>query len=644
MTIGLLGTAAGGLLSMERAIGVTGHNISNANTDGYSRQRVDFGTQLPTFTGAGYVGNGTKIEGIDRQYDQFLTANLRSSTSSSKQYDTYAQYSARVGNLLGDANAGLGAGIGSFFNAVQDVANDPTSIAARQVMVSEGEALASRFQSINSQLESIADNVNGTLVSRVGEINTLSASIANVNKRVVDAVAVGGGAPPNDLLDKRDAMITRLSELVDVRTVSQDDGSVNVFIGSGQALVAGNLSSPLEAYPNPYDARRMEIAIKTGDLSSTITASLHGGEVGALLDFRDQVLDPAQSQLGRIAVTLGQEVNAQHQLGVDLDGNAGKAFFSLGSPLTASDPNNAGSATVTVSYDTPTLDQLSGSDYTLNYDGTTWRLRRAADGQLVGMSGAGTSASPFNVEGLNIVVSGSAAGGDSFRIMPTRDAANAITLQVTDARDVAAAARVIFSETTDANGLPTNSGDAAFHLQSVSGASGLAGPINILYDAAAQTFNYSGAASGSFSYDPATDSGGTFSIGGVSFKVTGDPANGDGFDLTDNAGGTGDNTNALALASLQSAKTMVGGTASFDDAYSQLVGDVGTRTRGAQITAEAQQALQRQAQDAVDAQSGVNLDEEAANLMRYQQAYQALAQLITVADQNFQTLLSSVGR
>lgn len=644
MAIGLLGTAAGGLLSMERAIGVTGHNISNANTEGYSRQRVDFATQPPTYTGAGYIGNGTRVDGINRLYDEFLVANLRTSTSSSKQYETFANFSERVANLLSDADAGLGAGIGSFFNAVQDVADDPASIAARQVLVNEGESLASRFRSLNGQLESIGDNVNGTLVNRVDEINMITSSLAEINHRIVDALGVGGDDPPNDLLDKRDTMITRLAELVDVRTVSQDDGSMNIFVGSGQTLVAGSLWSKLEAHPNAYDGRRMEIAIQTGNLSSTITDSLNGGEVGALLDFRDQVLDPALNQLGRVAVTLAEEFNTQHQLGIDLDGNAGKAFFSLGAPLAAGNPDNTGSATIDVSYDTANLAQLTANDYTLDFDGSAWRLRRAADGQLVGMSGTGTAANPFSAEGINIVVSGSAAAGDRFRIMPTRDTAGAISARVTDARDIAAAATVVFSEATDANGLPTNAGDAGFQLQSFAGGSTLAAPVDFVYDAGTQTFNYSGGASGSFGYDPVTDAGATFTVAGISFKVSGDPADGDTFTLAANAGGIGDNTNALALAGLQTAGTMVGGTANFEDAYSQLVGDVGTQTRGAQITAEAQQALQRQAQDAVDAQSGVNLDEEAANLLRFQQAYQALAQLITVADENFRTLLSAVGR
>jgi len=631
-------------MSMERAIGVTGHNISNANTDGYSRQRVEFGTQPPSFTGSGYVGNGTKIESISRLYDQFLTNNLRSTTSSANQSQTFAQYAQRVGNILGDADAGMGAGISSFFNAVQDVANDPSSIAARQVVISQGDALAGRFHSIAGQLRSIGDDVNGTLSNQINEINSLSTSIADVNKRVVDALAVGGAAPPNDLLDKRDTMIQRLSELVDVHTVNQNDGSINVFIGSGQALVTGNLASQLQVSPNAFDASHLEVAVKSGNISTTITGNISGGEVGALLSFRDQVLEPAQNQLGRIAVTLAQTVNAQHQLGVDLDGNAGKAFFSLGEPLAAANPANAGSAGISVSYDSSNISQLAADDYALSYDGSTWQLKRSADGQVVAMSGAGTTASPFSVNGLNIVVTGSAAAGDNFRIMPTRDAGGNIQSQLTDPRDVAAGAGFIFSEATNANGLPTNSGTAAFQLQAVGGGGGPPGTVNIQYDAATKTFSYSGAATGAFSYDPSTDSGSTFSIGGVTFKVTGDPANGDGFNLASNANGTGDNNNALALAALQSAKTMSGGTATFDDSYSQLVGDVGTRTSAAQATADAQKALKQQAQDAVDANSGVNLDEEAANLLRYQQSYQALAQLISVADQNFQTLLTSIGR
>ena len=645
MAVGLLGTAASGLLTFQRAIGVAGHNIANANTEGYTRQRVELGTREPSFTGQGYIGNGVQVKSIDRLYDQFLTSNLRDTTSSSNQYQTFAAYSSRVSNLLGDADAGLNAGLESFFNSVQSLANDPASIPARQLVLTEGESLVSRVHNLNNQLDDLRTEVNGGLKSMVAEINSLSTAIADANKNIVDAQTLGGGEAPNDLMDERDRMITRLSELVEVRTVDQQDGAVNVFIGSGQPLVTRFLPSTLQVVQNDFDARRQEIAISTGGVASIVTDNITGGEMGAILDFRDQVLDPSQNSLGRLAVTVAREFNAQHELGTDLDGNAGKAFFELGDPLASPDINNTSLASVTASYDQAALSQLTASDYILSFDGAAWAMQRTSDGQLAPMSGSGTLADPFAVDGLNIVVNGAAVAGDRFQIQPTRNASSSLQIRPLSAREIAAAAPVSISEATNANGLPVNSGNANFSLKSVSaGATSLNSGISVSYDAATKQFNYTGDATGSFAYDPATDSGKDVTVAGFTFTVTGTPAGSDSFTLLSNSNGSGDNTNVLALAGLQTSLTMEGGTTSFEGAYSQLIGDVGVRTRTAQITADAQTALQRQALETRDAKSGVNLDEEAADLIRFQQAYQALAQLITVADETFQSLLNAVGR
>jgi flagellar hook-associated protein 1 FlgK len=645
MAVGLLGTAASGLLTFQRAIGVAGHNIANANTEGYTRQRVELGTRAPSFTGQGFIGNGVQVESIERLYDKFQVDNLRNAISSSRQFDTFASFSARVSNLLGDADAGLNAGLESFFDSVQGLSNDPSSIPARQVMLTEADSLSARFHSLNNQLNDIRNEVNGGLSNMVAEINSLSSTIADANRQIVDARSAGSGEAPNDLMDARDRLITRLSELVDVRAVQQEDGSVNVTIGTGQPLVTRFLPSSLEIVKNDFDARRLEIAISTGNVSSVITDNITGGEMGAVLDFRDQVLGPSQNALGRIAVTVALEFNSKHQLGMDLDGNAGKQFFDIGTPLTSRDVNNISQVNVTASFDQNNISQLTTSDYTLGFDGTIWSMQRVSDGKIVPMSGTGVPGDPFVVDGLNIVVNGSAAAGDRFQIQPTRSGSPTFQLRPINVREIAAASPVSVGENTNANGVPINAGNGAMALTGIdSGSSSLSSGISLTYDATAQQFNYTGDATGSFAYDPAVDSGTEFTVAGVSFVVSGIPANTDSFNIQANQNGTGDNTNILMLSDLQTGLTMEGGSASFENAYAQLIGDVSTRTRTAQITAEAQTALQRQAQETVDAKSGVNLDEEAADLIRYQQAYQALARLITIADETFQSLLNAVGR
>lgn len=549
MAVGLLGTAASGLLAFQRAISVTGHNISNANTDGYTRQRVELGTRPPSFTGQGYIGNGVQVQSIERVFDEFVTERLRNTTSSNSQYQTLALLSGRVSNLLGDDQAGLRTGLETFFNTVQAVADDPSSIPARQLLLAEGESLAARFQHLDAQFDSMRDEINGSLSNIVAEINNLSSAIAEANKNIVDASSQGSGAAPNDLLDERDNMINRLAELVSLRTVEQEDGAVNVFVGSGQSLVTGFLASELQAVANDFDNRHLEIAVTGAGTSTVITGNLNGGQLGATLDFRERVLDQAQNGLGRIAVTLGMEFNRQHMLGMDLDGAPGTAFFDVATPTVAANLNNAGSASVSVSFDNANIDDLTLDDYLLAFDGSAWSLRRASDGVVVPMTGSG----PLLADGLQIDVPGAAAAGDRFLIRPTRSGSGDVSMLVSNPREIAAAT-------------------------------------------------------------PAP------------------------------AAAPGDNSNALLLANLQVAQTMENATTNFQGAYAQLVGDLGSQTRSAQINAEAQAALLTQAQESRDAVSGVNLDEEAANLLRFQQAYQAIAQVISVADSTFQTLLSAVRR
>jgi flagellar hook-associated protein 1 FlgK len=645
MAVGLLGTAASGLQVFQRAISVTGHNINNANTEGYSRQRVELGTRQPSFTGQGYIGTGVQIQSIDRMFDQFVVDRLRDTTSTSSQYDTMFLFSERVSNLLGDSRAGLSAGLESFFNSVQTVSDDPSSVPARQLMLAEAESLVGRFQNLDGQLDSLRGEINGNLGNLVNEINGLSSSIADANRNIVDSMSQGAAQIPNDLLDKRDHLIIRLSELVSVQTVEQDDGAVNVFVGSGQSLVTRFLASPLQVTQNDFDSQRTEIAITGAGAPVIISNSLTGGKLGAILDFRDQVLNPAQNGLGRVAVSLGVTFNEQHRLGMDLDSAMGADFFQLGSPQAAGSVRNTGTGSIAASFDTANIDNLTTEDYELTFNGTGWNMRRVSDGQAVTMTGSGTGASPFLADGLSLVVSGSPVAGDRFLVEPTSNGSAAIGILVSNAREIAAAAPLRITEATNANGLPTNTGNGAFQLQSVDNSfTQLGTGITFTYDAIGQQFNYAGDVAGSFAYDPATDSGSSFTVAGISFNVNGSPVTGDSFSFNDNANGGGDNGNALLLAGLQTVSTMENGRASYQGAYGQLVGQLGTQTRGAQINAGAQASLLTQAKQSRDAISGVNLDEEAANLLRFQQAYQAIAQVIKAAETTFQTLLNAVGR
>ncbi len=642
----IFGTATSGLLAYQALLSTTGQNIANVNTPGYTRQRVDLSAQIPQFTGGGYLGSGVTIDSIRRTYDQFLTERVRDTTSSSERYAAYEQFAGRISNVLGDSVAGLNGGLESFFQAVQTLADNPSSVPERQLLLTEAQSLVGRFGYLDEQLTSVRADLNGQLASMIAEINSLSSSIADINEDIVVATGRGGGSPPNDLLDRRDRMIEELAGFVSVKTVEQDDGTLNVFIGNGQALVTGTTAGTLSLAGNPYDANRKEIQYKVGNLSTTITPNISGGKLGGLLAFRDEILDPTQNAVGRIGVVLANEFNAQHQLGMDLDGNMGGLFFKSAVPAWSAHSGNGGTGTLAVSYDTANLDQLTTRDYILSYNGSVWSMTDS-DGNAVTLSGAGTAASPFTADGLSIVVGGTPNAGDSFQIRPTRDGADDIGLLIGDVRRIAAAAPVRITEATNANGLPTNAGTGSFAFQSVdSSFSALSGPITFTYNAGANQFSYSdgGSIVGTIAYNPASDAGNSYTVAGITFTVNGTPANGDQFVIADNVNGVGDNANALALGGLQTALLTEKGTANLQGAYAQLLSDSATRTRQAEINRDAQAKLNQHAREQRDSVQGVNLDEEAANLLRFQQAYQAMAQVITVADTMFQTLLAATQR
>lgn len=648
----ILGVGISGLLAFQRQLATTGHNISNANTEGYSRQLVELSAQNPQFAGNGYIGSGVQVTAVRRAYSDFLTTQVRGATTANSQLQVYHDLASQVDNLLADPQAGLTPSLQRFFDAMQVVANDPASIPARQVLLSEANALADRFHYLDRRLEDMRQGVNTQINSVVNEINSIASGIAAANRQIVDATGYGGGQPPNDLLDKRDALVAQLAQRVAVTAVPQDDGALNVFIGNGQTLVTGGTSSSLSIVSNPYDATRSEVGYTTGGVTAMISDYLTGGTLGAALDFRGQILDPAQNALGRVAQGLMATFNAQHRLGMDLNGNINLDFFSdttATSPRVLGNTNNTGAPAAVIAASIGNVNALTTSDYRLDRGAGGYTLTRLSDNTVTNLAvfpgGAET------VDGITLSLSsGAIAIGDSFLVQPTRRGANDIAVAIGDATRVAAAVPLRTGATTDANGLPTNTGSGKISAGTVSNTTNLllAAGITLTFDGGTNEFIVTNGPGGTIAYNPATDSGGkqfTFaSYGGVTFTISGVPADGDSFVIANNTGGVSDNRNALQLGDLRNQLTLANGSATYQGAYGQLVTDVGTTTRRAEINKGAQESLLQQVTEARDAVSGVNLDEEAANLVRFQQAYQAAAQVISISDAMFQTLIDAVRR
>jgi len=635
----LLNLGSTALLSLQRAISTTGHNISNANTEGFSRQRVDFVTQPPQFAGGNFIGNGVSVASIERQFDAFVANEVRERTASQAQAQTFFGLTSRVDNLLADPRTGLGSAMDRFFGALQDVANNPASLPERQALLGEAGVLADRFHFLDASLRDLDAELNGRIEVAVAGINSLTTSIASLNEQIARATAQAQGSPPNDLLDERDRLVNELAQSINVSVVSQDSGAVTVMAGNGQPLVVGNTSTALQTAASVSDPTRLVVGVgNPGGSFTDLGRFLSGGELGGLLDFRAQVLDPARAQLGLLAVGITETVNGQHALGLDLDGLAGGDLFRPLSAATSAHAGNAGAAAVDVSI--VDAGALTGDEYLLRFDGAQYVLTNLGSG--VTQSGPG----PFVVDGLNIAISGAAASGDAFSILPTRQAGALFDVALTDPRRIAAAGPL------RAEPAPGNSGTASISQPAVQDAAGLplGTPVTLTFDPDAlgpgqPGFDVAGASFGPLAYDPALDQGGLeVDAGGFRFTLAGRPDAGDVLQITDNSGAAGDNRNALALAELQTARTLLGGSATYQDSYGSLVTDVGVQTRQADANSRTETALLEGAVARREGVSGVNLDEEAANLIRFQQAFQAAAQVIAVADEVFQTLLDATRR
>ena len=652
----LLGTAVSGLLAYQRAMATTGHNVSNVNTPGYSRQNIELATRLPQESSAGFIGNGVNIDSIARSYDQFLTTTLRTTTSGQAQLGAYYEMSKQIDNLVADPQAGLSPALEEFFAAVQTASNDPNSSSARQLLLSQSNSLVNRFHYLSDRLDNLQASANAQLSTTVAQTNSLAQSIARINQQIYELEGTSGGQPPNDLLDQRDEAIRQLAERVSVTVVPQDNGMLNVFAGNGQGLVLANQSAALSVIPNEFDAQIMDIGYSFGGGNvANVTRNITGGKLGGVIEFRDGLLKTTMDQLGRVALGISETFNAQHRLGLDQNNTLGGDFFTtLDSQIAVASRSNNAATNITFTGSVTDVGALKASDYRIDFNAGLYTVVRLSDSAIVSSS-ASAAVNLTATEGFSIAAAITTApvNGDSFLLQFTANAAHDTGLQVSQITQMALAGPLRSSA------LPTNQGKATITPGNVSNTTNLplGAAITLTFNpnalgAGIPGFTVAGGPGGTLAYNPATESAGktfTFaSYGGYSFRVAGVPVNGDQLVIDNNTGGFGDNRNALALAALKTDPTLINGasgpTASLLGAYAQMVSDVGSRTHQAEIDNQSQQALLTQAQESWSNVSGVNLDEEAANLIKFQQAYQASAQVINAASLIFDTLLSAIRR
>jgi flagellar hook-associated protein 1 FlgK len=626
----VFGISVSALQAFQQAINVTSNNIANASTPGYDVESANLTEAIPQSNGAATVGAGVVVTGISRAYSQAAANQLNTSQSSLGQLNALQNYSSQIDNLFGTTVGGLSTSLQNFYSAFSDVANNPTSTASRQALLGQAQAVATSFQNASSELNSLNTDVNSHITADVQQINSIASSISTLNQQIVVGTAQDGNQPPNELMDQRDQLVSNLSQLVGVTTTTDPDGALNVFVGNGQPLVLQGQTTQLTTVPNQFNAAQLEISTSTAN-GNVISSNITSGDLGGLLAARSQVINPALNQLGQIATALSQTVNSQQSDGLDLNGNLGANIFSVGAPLATASSNNTDAVTASVSVNANGLGTLTSDNYVLSFQGGTPTLTDATTGASMTPTGAGTAASPYVANGVSIVLSGAPAASDQFLIQPTATAAANISVVMTNPSQIAAAGAIV----TAAAG--TNTGAATISSGTVldSANPNLLTPATIVFTSPT-TYTVNGGPANAYT------SGGNIDANGWQVQISGAPANGDSFTITSNAGGTGDNRNALAAANQQNVGVLNNGTTSITAGVSGLITGLGSQAQQINTAQTAQAAVNAQALTSVQSTSGVNLDEEAADLLQWQQAYQAAAQALTIGSSLFTTLIDSV--
>ncbi|GGP24778.1 flagellar hook-associated protein FlgK [Silvimonas amylolytica] len=719
-----------GLNAANLGLVTTGHNIANASTPGYSRQSIVQSAVYPQQTGSGFVGMGVQVDTIKRAYDQFLTKNLQSATSQNSYLTSYLSQLQDIDNIVADPTAGVSPALQDFFTSVQGVSSNPSDSPSRTAMLTSAQTLVSRFQTFNTELQQELSTTNGQIGDTVSNINAITSQIANLNTQI--SVLGNSGQPPNDLMDQRDELVQNLNQYVKATTVTNSDGTMNVYIGNGQNVVVNGTAFQLAAVQSPSNPQNTSVAYKLNNTTVYLPDnSLAGGSLQGLLDFRNNSLTLAQNTLNLTAIGLAQTFNAQQKAGQDLNGNIGQNIFSYqaassftanvngvnvnvslptassptpqsdfslaydsatgnytltrmtdnstatitGAQMTAgftalgvtlqsgSTPAASGTGTFTFppalgSVNANSLNtgnaQLSGyisdatklttSNYKFSYDGTNYTLTRLSDNTQTTFTAAQVAAGPVGTDGFLVNIgSGTMNTGDSFNIQPVANVIANLSVATTDPSLVAAAAPMTATANINNTGTVTLT-QPTVDTPPTSTTSGslnpaVKNPVTLTFTSPT-TFTLTDSTTGVTTAAQTYTAGMTVSYNGWNMVLNGTPATGDTIAVGPTVAGTSDNRNALALGKLQTSKLLLNGSVTYQDAYSNMVSNIGTETNQIKVMSQAQTTVLTNAQTARDSLAGVNLDEEAANLLRYQQAYQAASKVIQIAQEAFQSIVN----
>lgn len=626
------------------ALQTVGNNIANANTPGYSRQEAQLADAPGQFTGSGFFGKGVTVTTIARSYDAYLTSQAVGTSSTAAADAARLDKLTQLETVLPLGASGLGATTGQFLNSFVDLSNTPADSSARQVVLSQAQSVASQFAAAGDQLSALQTGVTQDIKTSVGTLNTLAQQVAQLNHQI--AALKGSGQPPNQLLDQRDQLVSQIAGIVNVTTIPADDGSLGLFIGGGQSLVLGSNANTVKAVPDAFDPAKVSLALAEGSISRLIPPdSLAGGSLSGLLKFQNEDLTAAKNLLGQMATAISGAANTQQALGLDLGqpAGAGAPIFSVGAPRVLPASNNSGNAALSLTVTDAST--VQASDYAMSFDGSNYVLTRANDGSSVPGSPFTPAqlAAGVQFDGVTLqLTGGAAASNDRFVLQPVAMAAQSMQMVLGSPKGLAAAAPFTGSMGVSNTGTATLASLTAVD-PSYNGA--LSASIAFTSDSGAYTWTLSDGSTGTGSWTAGTP----IALNGFELSLAGVPKSGDTIGVQPTTAVASNNGNAVAFANLANRGIVAAaggsngsaGAQTVTDAYASAIADVGVRVQSGKTAAQISSAVAGQAETARADKAGVNLDEEAAKLIQYQQSYQAAAKILQVAQQIFDTMLQT---
>ena len=654
MSVSLYQTGVSALLSAQQQLATTGHNIANVNTEGYNRQRAEQNAAPGIGSGSNYVGSGTYIEDIVRIYDKFSYKEQLLNSSNLSNADSIHLDLTQLNDIMAFSGDSIGSSVDLFYQAVNGIADNPSDLGLRNIALSQANILSSDFRSLTENFEQIEKSVNGEIEQMASRISEISLELAKINETILHSKDLTLGGQPNDLLDKRDQLVSQLGEFTKVSTIEDSFGVMTVMIGQGTTLVAGITPLTVRVEAGDPDPLQTELRLVGPNSTVALSGSSVGGALAAKYEFRDQHLVQARTEINRLAMAVSNTLNGAQADGLDLNAQQGANFFTDINALATqqarvlSPSDNGGNLQARINV--TDVSQIPTDEFEIRYDGSDYIMTNMTDKSTtnLGPPGSGTYATGYGFEFIEN--SGAPANDDSYLIRPTENSAANMLVTLSDAAGIAASSAVEITPSTN----NVSAGEINITNMSDPIAAQTAMPIRIdVLESPVGVFNYTitdngGVTSAPIAYTPpamTVDLPPAPATAAFTIEITGSPSGiapnapeqffiGDSF-------GIGNSGNAVSMALTQEKGVISGGNETFSQSLAKTTSVIGSKASSAELVADTAQALYTQAYNRNQATSGVNLDEEAANLMKFQQAYQAASQIISVANTIFDTLLAA---